>query len=151
MSLAMLAAMSKSPPARAMQGMRPTRVLALWCAIIAAESVHGTRRELLLAPRIGSLPARQLAVFTGTALILAITFAGIRWLAPRDRRDCLLAGAAWVALTVAFELALGRLAFGYGWSRLLEDYDPRRGGLMLPGLVAMLWIPLLAAHWRRLF
>ncbi len=131
--------------------MRLTRVLALWCTIIAVETAHGTLRELLLAPRIGSLPARQVAVFTGTALILAITLAGIRWLAPRDRRDCLLAGAAWVALTVAFELALGRLALGYGWSRLLEDYDPRRGGLMLLGLAAMLFMPLLAARWRRLF
>ena len=128
--------------------MNPSRTLLLWCAIIAAESVHGTLRELLLAPRIGSLPARQVAVFTGTAIIFAITFAGIRWLGPRTRRACLAVGASWVALTVAFEVALGRLGFGYGWSRILEDYDPTRGGLMAFGLLAMGFTPLVAARLR---
>jgi hypothetical protein len=126
------------------------RTLWLWCAIIAAESVHGTLRELWLAPRLGSLPARQLAVFSGMAIIFAITWAGIRWLAPRDRPACLAIGALWVALTVAFEIALGRLGFGYGWSRILEDYDPTRGGLMLLGLAAMLFTPLAAARLRGL-
>jgi hypothetical protein len=130
--------------------MNATRTLLLWCAIIAAESVHGTLRELLLAPRLGSLPARQVAVFTGSAIVFAIAFAGIRWLAPRGRRACLATGAAWVALTVAFEVALGRLGFGYGWSRILEDYDPGRGGLMGLGLLAMLFTPLAAARLRGL-
>jgi hypothetical protein len=85
--------------------MNATRTLLLWCAIIAAESVHGTLRELLLAPRLGSLPARQVAVFTGSAIVFAIAFAGIRWLAPRGRRACLATGAAWVALTVGSDSA----------------------------------------------
>jgi hypothetical protein len=130
--------------------MNATRTLVLWCAIIAAESLHGALRELLLAPRLGSLPARQLAVFTGTVIIFAITWGGIRWLAPRDRRACLATGAAWVVLTVGFEVALGRLGFGHGWARILEDYDPSRGGLMGLGLLAMLMMPLAAARLRGL-
>ncbi len=130
--------------------MNATRTLLLWCAIIVAESLHGTLRELLLAPRLGSLPARQVAVFTGTALLFAITCAGIRWLAPRGARACLVTGAAWVVLTVGFEMALGRLGFGYGWPRILEDYDPSRGGLMGLGLLAMLFMPLAAARLRGL-
>jgi hypothetical protein len=126
------------------------RTLLLWCTIMLAESVHGTLRELWLAPRLGSLPARQLAMFSGMAIIFAITWAGIRWLAPRDRSACLWIGATWVALTVAFELALGRLVLGYGWSRLLEDYDPTRGGLMGLGLAALLFTPLAAARLRGL-
>jgi hypothetical protein len=128
--------------------MRVSRTLTIWCAIIAAESVHGTLRELLLAPRIGSLPARQIAVFTGIAIIFVITFASIRWLDLHGRRACLATGATWVVLTVGFELALGRLVLGFGWSRLLEDYDPTRGGLMLLGLLAMLFTPLAAARLR---
>ena len=128
--------------------MRALRVLLAWCAIIVAESVHGTLRELLLAPRIGSLPARQLAVFTGIAIIFAIALVLARWVGWRTRRECLLAGLAWVVLTVAFEIALGRLVFGHGWSRILEDYDPSRGGLMGLGLAAMALTPWLAARLR---
>jgi hypothetical protein len=125
-------------------------VLLAWCAIILAESVHGTLRELLLAPRIGSLPARQLAVFSGTAIIFAIAWALARWIGWHTRRQCLLSGLAWVVLTVAFEVGLGWLVLGYGWSRILEDYDPARGGLMLLGLAAMAATPWLAARQRGL-
>ncbi|MCC6172348.1 MAG: hypothetical protein IT481_10000 [Gammaproteobacteria bacterium] len=128
--------------------MRASRVLLAWCAIIVAESVHGTLRELLLAPRIGSLLARQLAVFTGIAIIFVIALSLARWMGWRTRRECLLAGLAWVMLTVAFEIALGRLVFGHGWSRILEDYDPSRGGLMSLGLAAMALTPWLAARLR---
>lgn len=128
--------------------MRTTRILGAWCLLMLVESVHGTLRELLLAPRLGSLPARQLTVFTGAALILLVTVALARWLGPATRRSCLATGLAWVLLTVAFEIALGRLVLGLGWSRILEDYDPTRGGLMLLGLAIMAFAPLLAACWR---
>ena len=130
--------------------MRRSRVLLVWLALMAAESVHGTLRELLLAPRIGSLPARQLAVFSGAILIYAITWSLVRWMGLRRRRDCLLAGLAWVLATVAFEVTLGRAVLGLGWWRILEDYDPRRGGLMLLGLAAMAVAPWLMARARGL-
>ena len=59
-------------------------------------------------------------------------------------------GALWVTLTVLFEVGLGRLVFGYGWGRIGLDYDLARGGLMGPGLVAMLFMPLAAARLRGL-
>jgi hypothetical protein len=34
------------------------RSIAVWLVIIVVESIHGTLRELFLAPRIGDLPAR---------------------------------------------------------------------------------------------
>lgn len=128
--------------------MRVTRILGAWCLMMLLESLHGTLRELLLAPRIGSLPARQLSVFSGALLILATSLALARWLALPSRAACLATGLAWVALTVAFEIALGRLVLGLGWSRILEDYDPARGGLMLLGLAVMALAPLLAARLR---
>jgi len=45
-----------------------------------------------------------------------------------------------VLLTLAFELALGRLT-GLGWARILADYDLTQGGLMPLGLLAMFLTP----------
>jgi hypothetical protein len=56
-------------------------------------------------------------------------------------------GALWVGLTLVFEFSLGR-ATGASWSRILSDYDPSRGGLMLLGMAFMFLAPMLAARFR---
>ncbi|MBM4384753.1 MAG: hypothetical protein FJ091_15480 [Deltaproteobacteria bacterium] len=125
------------------------RALALWLAIIAAESAHGTLREWLLRPALGDLRARQLSVVTGALVILAVATLGSRWLAARRAREQLQVGASWVALTIAFEVALGRLVLGYEWQRITEDYDPRRGGYLALGMLVLALAPWIAARLRR--
>lgn len=120
------------------------RALIVWLGIVLAESVHGTLRTLFLEPVLGSFRARQWSVLTGSALILTIAWATSRWVGARRRGDLLALGAVWVALTSGFEIALGRLVMGASWERILEDYDLRRGGLMLFGMIVLLLAPLLA-------
>jgi hypothetical protein len=124
------------------------RAFVVWFVIILAESVHGTLRTLYLAPLIGDFPARRLGVFIGTLLIFLVALAFIRWINARQRTALIWIGLLWVVLTVLFEVGLGRGALGYDWDRILIDYDLSRGGLMGFGLLAMLFIPLLAARLR---
>ena len=125
------------------------RGLLVWLLIIAVESVHGTLRQVFLAPVLGDAEARRVAVFSGMALILLVTLLTIRWIAIREHRHLLRLGALWVVLTGAFEVALGR-ALGFSWQRIFEDYDLPNGGLMGVGLAAMLFTPMLAARLRGL-
>ena len=53
----------------------------------------------------------------------------------------LLVGAAWVLLTISFEIVLGRMLMGLSWARIWSDYDVTRGGLMPLGLLVMLAAP----------
>ena len=124
------------------------RAITVWLIIILVESMHGTLRQLFLAPAIGDFAARRIGVFTGTALIFVVALLFAPWLKLTDTRRLILVGALWVALTVLFEAALGRFTFGYAWSRITQDYDLTRGGLMGLGLIAMLFIPLAAARLR---
>jgi hypothetical protein len=124
------------------------RALLVWLVIIFAESVHGTLRTLYLAPAIGDFPARRVGVFIGTAIIFVLALAFARWMGARTRTQLLGIGLLWVALTVTFEIALGRVVFHYEWGRILSDYDLSRGGLMVFGLLAMVFMPLLAARIR---
>lgn len=121
---------------------------AVWLVIIAGETVHGTLRTLFLEPLVGGAQARRIAVFTGSVIIFLITLAFIRWIGARGAGTLLLIGAMWTGLTVAFELILGRLILGLTWDRLLSDYDLTQGGLMIFGLVFLLFAPLLAARAR---
>ena len=121
------------------------RGLIVWFLIILAESVHGVLRTMLLEPLIGDLSARQIGVVIGTAMILAITFMFVRWLKANSGCQFLLIGLMWVVLTVGFEILLGRYVMSLSWERILSDYDVANGGLMLFGLLAMLFAPWIMA------
>lgn len=123
------------------------RALAAWFLIVVAESVHGTIRQLWIAPVMGDLPSRQLGVATGSAIIFLIARATIRWIGARTTGDQFRVGLAWVVLIVLFELGLGT-ALGYTLDRMLSDYNPARGGFMGLGLAFMLCAPALAARVR---
>jgi hypothetical protein len=79
-------------------------------------------------------------VLAGAAIAFAVTWLCFRWLRLRSTGAALGVGLLWAALTVGFEVGLGR-AMGLGWTRILDDYDVARGGLMPLGLVAMALTP----------
>lgn len=118
------------------------RAAIVWMVFMLAETAHGALRELFIAPAIGGLRARQLGVFIGCVLVFIIAWLMARWLNARTRREQWLVGGFWVALTVIFEFALGR-ALGLTWGRILADYNPLQGGLMLLGLAFMFCTPML--------
>lgn len=125
------------------------RAVAVWLIMMAAETVHGVLRTLLLAPRIGDLRARQIAFFTGSAIILGTAYLFINWIGARTIRALLLIGLMWMVLTLGFEAVVGIYGFGFGWERILAEYDPRTGSLMLFGLFVLLLAPLIAFRLRR--
>ena len=123
------------------------RATLTWMLIMLVETGHGAVREIFIAPEIGALRARQFGVLVGSLLVLVIAWLTARWLGADSRRAQLRVGVLWVALTLLFELALGR-ALSASWDRILEDYNVSRGGLMMLGLAVMLFAPMLAAHLR---
>ena len=126
------------------------RAFAVWLLLITAEVVHGIVRTLVLTPVVGDFRARQLGVFTGSLLILLITALTIRWIRANRPRTLLMIGSAWVVLTVAFEISLGRM-MGYSWERLGSDYNMLEGGLLPIGFVIMATSPLIAARLRGMW
>jgi len=87
------------------------RAVGLWLLLMAAETLHGLWRVKVLAVWIGDEFASDVAVFTGSLIILLITFACIDWIPARDTRTLLLVGSTWMVLTIGYEMALGRIAF----------------------------------------
>jgi hypothetical protein len=125
------------------------RSVAVWLVIIIAETVHGTTRVIFVEPAIGEARARQIAVFSGMLIILAITYIFIRKIGGVARSQLLAIGALWVVLTLGFEILLGRFALGFSWEQILAEYDLRTGSLMPVGLLFMLLSPLIADRMRR--
>jgi hypothetical protein len=125
------------------------RAAGIWLLIIAAEMVHGFARTRWLTPALGDFRARQVAVFSGSLIVLMIAIATVRWTRTTRTRALLGIGGLWVTLTTAFEVAVGRF-LGFSWERLLSDYNLMQGGLLPIGLAVMCVAPLIAARLRAL-
>lgn len=123
------------------------RALLAWLILIAAETVHGALRGILLVPILGDLRARQIGVAIGSSIILAIAWATVPWVGPRSAAAWFRIGATWTALTLIFEIGLGR-ALGFPWARIAADYDFSQGGFMLLGIAILFCAPYLAARLR---
>jgi len=124
------------------------RGVLVWLLIAAAETVHGILRVMFLQPRLGDLAARQAALISGALLIVVIATLTIRWIGPVGVRQQLALGALWLALMVAFDVAIGRLAFGYSWPRIGADFNPAAGGYLGVAMLVLLVAPWLAARLR---
>ena len=121
------------------------RALAICLLIALAETVHGALRVRFLNPRFGDRRARQLGVFTGSAIFLLITWWTLPWIAASTASQCLQIGLTWLILMLAFDIAFGRLYFHFPWHRIAADFDPRKGGLLGIGMLLLFFAPLLAA------
>lgn len=125
------------------------RAIVVWIVIILAETVHGIARIQILEPSVGEFRARQMAVFSGAAIIFLVTRSLIGWIGANGRYALVAIGLFWVVLTIAFELLIGRFVFGFSWQRIAAEYDITSGSLMPLGLVFLVFCPLLAFISRK--
>jgi len=140
-------------PAAGEANMAPTIVLrafTVWLLIFAAEVAHGVLRTLYLVPLFGDLRSRQLGVAVGSGLILLVTWLTVKWIAARSPRQWRGVGFLWVTLMIGAEVAVGRFAFGYPWVRIVEDFDPTRGGFLALGMLVLYLAPGWMARLRGL-
>ncbi|MEO8062469.1 MAG: hypothetical protein ABI821_06955 [Pseudomonadota bacterium] len=109
------------------------------------ETAHGVVRELFIAPEIGALRARQIGIPVGCVIVFVVAWFTARWMGAVTRKQQLIVGGLWVALTLAFEIFIG-FAVGAPWEQIAADLDPTKGGLMLLGLAFMFATPMLVAR-----
>ncbi len=126
------------------------RIFMAWLIIIFAEMVHGILRGLFLVPVLGDFASRQVGVFTGSLIILAIAYMTVRWIGAGSVRQLFAAGLIWMTLTLAFEIIFGRFVMHFGWERILSDFNILHGGLLALGMIFMAFSPFLAAKLRNI-
>jgi hypothetical protein len=126
------------------------KALLIWMFIAAAEVMHGILRVRLLNRRMGDHRARQVAVFSGSAIILLIAWFYVPWIGVNTFGQCLGVGFMWLALMLAFEIAFGRWVFRASWERIAADFDFRKGGLLSIGMLALFSAPWLVAKLKGL-
>ena len=122
--------------------------LALWLLLMSVETVHGLWREKVLSIWLGDFAARQVCVFTGSLLILFVTYVCIPWIPARKAKTLFAIGVAWLGLTIAFEFAVGHFALQRSWEDIASDFNPSEGHMFPIGLAILTFTPLIAAGLR---
>lgn len=127
--------------------------LAAWPVLMAIATIDGLLRMKSLIPMMG---LRAALIVSGIIMLFA-TYV-VAWLLmawwgrPRSDSYLWIVGAAWVVLTVLFEIAIVVLGRGETIATALYGYHPSHlleGNLILPGLVLMLLAPVIVARVRR--
>ena len=127
------------------------RAALIWLIIAGAETLHGILRVKLLNPRFGDRRARQVAVVSGSLLILLIGWVTVPWIAPLSTGQSLAAGGLWLALMLALDLGLGRWVMHASWERLLADFNTARGGFLGFGMLVLFVTPIVIASLRHVY
>ncbi len=117
--------------------------------LILTEAANGTFRRIVLDPRVGDVRARQIAVVTGSVLMLIVMWNVLDRLGRQTAARWWAVGGCWVLLTLGFELGVGRLV-GVSWPRLWSDFDVTAGGFLGFGMLLILVAPRLIAGRRHL-
>jgi len=125
------------------------RAIGLWFVLMAAETLNGLWRAKVLALWIGDAAARDVSVFTGSIVILLVTFVCIGWIPAQRVRTLLLIGMSWVLLTIAYEFTLRYFAFDRPLGDIASDFDLWHGRLLPIGLVVLSLAPFFAARVLR--
>ena len=125
------------------------RAFLLWLLLMSLEFIHAAWRMKILALWIGDFPARQVCVFTGSALILFVTYVCIPWIPVSRTRALLGIGLAWLGLTLVFELWFGHFILQRSWKDLGADFNLLHWGMFPIGLAVLTLSPLIAARWRH--
>lgn len=119
------------------------RTLALCLALAGVETLHGIARMRLLVPRIGVKRAQRISIVTGSLLALLVCSLGVPGLGLHSRTSQLGLGLVLATFMAAFDILLGRFVARRAWEVVLQDFDPRRGNLLVFGLLVLVLAPLL--------
>lgn len=112
------------------------------CVLLAgAETLHGIARNVFVAPRLGKRRALRLSVITGTLLAFGLCWVLVPGIGASGVGGHLLVGVGLAGFMAAFDLFIGRRVMRFSWSRIAEDFDPRRGNYLSIGLALLALSP----------
>ena len=127
--------------------MSPLRFVGVWLLLAVLMSANGVLREAVLRRWVGTPPADVLSAAIGIVLILLVTAVGFRSLVGASTGRLLAISALLIAITVVFELVVGRTVDHKSWADLLGNYAIWRGELWPLVLLVVALTPFLWGRW----
>ena len=124
-----------------------TRFFVVWLVMAFVMTANGIFRESVLKRALGPGAAAAASALLGVALILLVTWFGFRPLVGATTAALVQVSLLLVAMTVAFEFAIGHFVDEKSWSELAANYAFWRGRLWPFVLLVLALTPFLWGRW----
>lgn len=121
--------------------------VAVWGVILVLAFANAGLREVILIPRFGNVRSLTASGVILSLLVLLVAYVSLPWMGAIRTRELLTIGLSWFALTLVFDLLLGR-AQGERLRQQLDAYLFKRGNLWPVVLLVTASAPYLAAKLR---
>lgn len=121
--------------------------VAVWGVILVLAFANAGLREVILIPRFGNVRSLTASGVILSLLVLLVAYVSLPWMGAIRTGELLTIGLSWFALTLVFDLLLGR-AQGERLRQQLDAYLFKRGNLWPVVLLVTASAPYLAAKLR---
>lgn len=121
--------------------------LVVWTIILLFAILNGMLRVSVLLPWLGTPWGMMLSGVLLSAIIFIAAYLSLPWLSTRHTPILWCIGFGWLALTLIFEVSMGRWQ-GLSWSVMLEAYTFNDGNLWPLVLIVIAVAPVAAAKIR---
>ena len=127
------------------------RTVLLCIALASVETLHGIARTVWANRLLGKKRALKLSIVSGTTLAFAVYYLLVPGIGLRSVPGLLALGILLSVFMAAFDLAIGRWVLRRRGARLLDDFDPRTGNLLVFGLLVLALLPLVVIRLQGLY
>ncbi|WP_350606063.1 hypothetical protein [Pseudoalteromonas sp. MER144-MNA-CIBAN-0113] len=117
------------------------KALAIGLLLALGEIINGNIRVRVLHRLYGQRRAKTLSLLSGIAIIFAITWLTLPWVAPTNYLDCLKLGLVWLMIILSLDIFVGRYLFKYKWQRIFDDFNLFKGNLLSVGMLILFICP----------
>ncbi|MDX1727106.1 MAG: hypothetical protein R3203_04760 [Pseudoalteromonas tetraodonis] len=89
------------------------KALAIGLLLALGEKINGNIRVRVLHRLYGQRRAKTLSLLSGIAIVFAITWLALPWVAPTNYLNSLKLGLVWLMIMLSLDIFLGRYLFKY--------------------------------------
>lgn len=120
------------------------KALLVWFMLSGLAVANGLLRERVLRTRLSEPVAHVVSTIVLSGLILVTAFATQDFIGPSSLGQSWAVGAIWLAATLTFEFIAGHYLFRNPWSKIIADYNVRRGRVWILIPACTLFAPALS-------
>lgn len=103
------------------------KYLAAWLVMLLVAVANGAVRDITYGPQVDALTAHQISTVTAILLLGLVIWLCSAVMPVSSKREAVLLGLFWAALTVAFEFVFFHFIGGHSWSELFANYNVGQG------------------------
>ena len=119
-------------------------IVSLCIMLMSVETLHGIVRAAILVPRIGKKASLKLSIISGSVLAFIVCY----FMVPRTgltKPDELIILGFIISLAMAsFDILLSKILLRRSWSKIFDEFNPKKGNYLSLGLLMMISFPYFA-------